>query len=88
MKHTYVSLSTDPTVSFEEADIIFAYSTFYTANGQFLTELSEKLSSSTKKGARIITIDNKLEGPFKLLKTLDDPRGDLQLNRGFIWERV
>mmetsp|Transcript_22252 Transcript_22252/g.29088 ORF Transcript_22252/g.29088 Transcript_22252/m.29088 type:complete len:334 (+) Transcript_22252:88-1089(+) len=76
----------NPEVDVSQADVLFAYSSKYDSNGLYLTELSAKLAEC-KPGARIITIDKRLKGPFKLVRELEDPNGDLQTLRGFVWER-
>lgn len=77
----------DPEVTVDKAGVVFAYASYFSSSGQTLTELSEKLSS-VKRGTRIITIDKKLSGPFELLETVEDPRGDYQLNTGYVWQKV
>mmetsp|Transcript_11511 Transcript_11511/g.22379 ORF Transcript_11511/g.22379 Transcript_11511/m.22379 type:complete len:326 (+) Transcript_11511:36-1013(+) len=77
---------TDEKLDVSEADVLFAYSSKYDANGIYLTELSQKLQEC-KSGAKIITIDRRLKGPFTLVRELDDPNGDLQRLRGYVFKR-
>lgn len=75
---------TDTSVSktIQNADVLFAY-------GKFQQSDLQGALSNSKIGAKIITIDKTLKGKeFKLIKEIDDPRGDLQLMRGYVYERV
>ncbi|CAM9107152.1 unnamed protein product [Pylaiella littoralis] len=77
----------DEAVDVSDVDIVFAYATKYsTERGIYLTELSKKLVD-LKSGARVITIDKRLQGPFNLISTVLDPNGDLQTSTGFLWQR-
>lgn len=42
-------------------------------DGKYAVDVSAKCAAAPV-GARIITLDRQLKGPFKLIKTLDDPR--------------
>merc|ERR1712146_63349 len=75
---------TDTSVSktIQTADVLFAY-------GKFQQSDLQSAVSNAKIGAKIITIDKTLRGKeFKLIKEVDDPRGDLRLMKGFVFERV
>lgn len=52
-------------------------------------DITNKVAETAPVGCRIITVDRKLKGKqFKLLKEIDDPRGDLQLLKGFVYEKI
>lgn len=70
-----------------EADIIFAFATSFASQSDTLTETSAVLAELAKPGARIVTLDRRVRGPFKGIKEVDDLRGDLQLTRGFIAQK-
>ncbi|CAM9476848.1 unnamed protein product, partial [Choristocarpus tenellus] len=77
----------DNELDISDVDLVFAYSTKYaTEGGIYLSELSRKLTQ-LKQGAKVITIDKRLRGPFSLISTLEDPNGDLQLSTGYVWKR-
>eukprot|EP00752_Nemacystus_decipiens_P004889 g4449.t1 len=77
----------DEAIDVSDVDIVFAYATKYsTERGIYLTELSRKLLD-LKPGAKVITIDKRLQGPFNLISTVLDPNGDLQTSTGFLWQR-
>lgn len=76
-----------PRAFHQDVDIVFAYATKYsTERGIYLTELSRKLLD-LKSGAKVITVDKRLQGPFNLITTVLDPNGDLQTSTGFLWQR-
>ncbi|CAM9980937.1 unnamed protein product [Scytosiphon promiscuus] len=77
----------DESFDVSDVDIVFAYATKYsTERGIYLTELSRKLLD-LKSGAKVITVDKRLQGPFNLITTVLDPNGDLQTSTGFLWQR-
>ncbi|GMH85885.1 hypothetical protein TrVE_jg3976 [Triparma verrucosa] len=78
---------TDPAVQsrlFGKADIVFASATYFNKN-----ELEVALEDTLKVGSKVIMVDQRLRGSaFKLLEEVNDAAGDLQLNTGYVYEKV
>ncbi|CEL98332.1 unnamed protein product [Vitrella brassicaformis CCMP3155] len=75
------SAKTDQAI--QQADVLFAYSPRF--SGKELLSTVEK----AKSGARILTVDRKLASDgFELIKTLEDPSGDLNRYRGYVFRRL
>ena len=69
-------------VDLGDAEVVFLYATKY---GPGL----EEVLATAPVGARIIILDRTLKGRgYKLLKTVEDPRGDLQLVKGYVYEKT
>ena len=66
------------------ADIVLATATFFN-KGEVEIALTEHL----KIGARVVIVDERLRSKdFKLVEEVADGGGDLQLNQGYVYERV
>jgi len=80
---------TDPQYSSEikRADVIFSFARFLTSRQGIATELSELLEKNAKRGAKILTFQQRLDERkgFRLLQRVSDPAGDLQVNVGYIY---
>ena len=77
---------TDEAVSsrfLSNADIVFATATFFNKG-----ELEASLSS-LKVGAKVVTVDERIRGKeFQFIEEVRDAAGDLQLNTGYVYEKV
>ncbi|GMI05017.1 hypothetical protein TrRE_jg13540 [Triparma retinervis] len=78
---------TDPVVQSKylpKADIIFATASFFNKG-----EVERAIEENVKVGARVITVDERLRSKsFKLIEEVVDGAGDLQLNNGYVYEKV
>jgi len=78
---------TDPVLNaklFAKADIVFASATYFNKN-----ELEIALEDTLPIGSKVIMVDQRLRGSsFKLVDEVNDAAGDLQLNTGYIYEKV
>lgn len=69
-------------VDVSDAEVVFAYATKY---GRDIDDVLGRAPI----GARVISLDRRLNAKrFKLIKTVEDPRGDLQLVFGYVYEKI
>lgn len=69
-------------VDLSDAEVVFMYAT------KFSRDVDDVLATAPV-GARVISLDRRLNAKqYKLLKTIEDPRGDLQLVFGYVYEKT
>jgi len=69
-------------VDLSDAEVVFIYATKYSRD-------IDDVLATAPVGARIISLDRRLNArQYKLLKTIEDPRGDLQLVFGYVYEKT
>jgi len=69
-------------VDISDAEVIFVYATKYSRD-------IDDVLATAPVGARVISLDRRLNArQFKLLKTIEDPAGDLQLVFGYVYEKT
>ncbi|GMI48157.1 hypothetical protein TrCOL_g12602 [Triparma columacea] len=67
-----------------KADIVIATASFFNKG-----EVERAIEQNIKVGSRVIIVDERLRGSsFKLIEEVVDGAGDLQLNNGYVYEKI